>query len=479
MSTTPHTDAPLNIIGIPYDMIETCRWILKHTIYDLFYPLILGIFALPFTEVFNEYIFLLVLVEVAIVVGLFFFYWIRSIFTKEHNVGEMNDEKKWRYEILNKIGEENIVYEIGFVGDIMKMKNYTLKFEKGINKFFKGINLIVGNLEGMIKDETTRRLIRQKHQSKIIQNLREITEPTPKWLICISNNHSADYKKEFFDKTRNFIDSHCGFKAFGYEGRQSIRVADRINIVSGTMWNNYKNDYASQFRDINLHYKPEYFNILFPHWHFENECYIRSKIKKRSRKLLLRGEYYNPNKKFPKLLRRTPINTYQGKSAAKWDLIFGHHSHVPQPIVDVENKNNKYLLAYSGGNFTSSKWINKHQHGLILRCQIVKKNKKGSLAIRKIDWSYTKCKRDRKAKIVHVDIDDKLNDKNAYDFRVTKILLNIFLISLVYLIASPIISSVLSISIFKILEIFRNSLFIIGVQFLAVWAISWILYKYK
>jgi len=488
--------SPLNIKGIPYDAIETCRWILKHTIYDLFYPLVLGLFALSTLDIFGRYFLLLVICEAVITIGLFFYYLIRSIITREKNVGSFN-KLNWRSLGSQKLNplesqklKENKTYEIGFVGDIMKMKNYTLKFSKNIEHFFKGADLIVGNLEGMINNNTRKYFVRQKHKSAILKDLKKITDPSPKWLLCISNNHSADFDEIIFYKTQDIIDNCGKFKAFGYNGLQNYSPIDGINIVSGTMWNNYKNTYASQFSDINTYYEPESFNILYPHWHFENECYIRRKIKEKSKNLLLSGVYHEYKKFLPKKLQRAPIKIYSGNSgiSAKWDLIFGHHSHVPQPIVthppnnnnqQHNNLNQKNLLAYSGGNFTSSKWINKHQHGLILRCQLEKKKEEDSFTIKKIDWSYTECKRNRKAKTVQVDIDVKHNKKNVYDFRVTKLIFNMFIVSIFYFFATPIISSISSIPIFTILEVFRNSIFVIGTQFIAVWAILRILYRYN
>ena len=156
-------------------------------------------------------------------------------------------------------------------------------------------------------------------------------------------------------------------------------------------------------------------------------------------------------------------------------MIFGHHTHVPQPIIPIQN----HLLAYSGGNFTSSKWINKHQHGLITRCQLARVDEKSPLVVRKIDWSYTKCERDRKGKKVHVNIDAKLNLLNSYDFRETKILLNLLVVSIIYLLVTPILSIWLSIPILDILGLLIKSLLIVGAQLFAVWLISKLLLYYK
>jgi len=473
-------DSPLNVFGTPYDLIETLRWILKHIIYDLFYPLTLVIFILFFFKEIPSYFLLLGIVVSVVTLSYFLFYWIQSVRSKQKNTGDYDESRNWRVKMVNKIEEKEPIYTIGFVGDIMKMKKYTIKFDKNIVNFFKGVDLIVGNLEGMIVDDKTFNILRQKHSSAILKDLTRITEPPPKWLLCISNNHSADYKQGWFSATQNLIDNEVGFSSFGEKTKtQNFIPREGINIVSGTMWNNYKNNFASLFREINSHHDPDSFNILYPHWHFENECYVRREIVERCKSLFIDGIYYAIRKFVPKKLRRPPIKTYKKKP--KWDLIFGHHTHVPQPIIVIPNPKTHQndLLAYSGGNFTSSKWIAKHQHGLILKCQLVKTDTNKPFATRSIEWSYTECKRDRKNKIVHINIDIEHNKKNTYDFRVIKVLKNLFIVSICYLIFTPIISLHPEIDFFDLIMVFFRVVGVIGIQFIAVWVISRLLFKYK
>ncbi len=476
--------APLNLFGIPYDLTETFRWIIKHLIYDLFYPITLGLFILFFIKEIPSYWILFLICVSTISLGCFLFYWIQSVRNKEKNTGIYNEEYKWNVDKLNDFDEKNVIFEIGFVGDIMKMKKYRIEFDDSIKSFFNGVNLIAGNLEGMINDKKTLNILRQKHNSNILVDLSNITEPSPEWLLCISNNHSADYKLKWFNETLNIIDKKDGFRVFGKIGNlQQYQPRKDINIVSGTMWNNYKNNFASQFREINNFYEDTSFNILYPHWHFENECYVREKVVKKCKSLFTTGEYDTTHKFIPKKFRRKAINTYDKNP--KWDLIFGHHTHVPQPIVVVPNsvthKNN--LLSYSGGNFTSSKRIAKHQHGLILRCQIGKintTNNDASFAVRRIDWSYTKCKRDKKKKIVHIGIDEEHNKKKSYDFRETKILKNLFVVSILYLSITPIISVLVEeLNLLDVFMIFVLAISVIGIQFFVVWIISRLFFKYK
>jgi hypothetical protein len=380
---------------------------------------------------------------------------------------------------VNEI-EEKDVYTIGFVGDIMKMKNYKIEWGNGnIKRFFKGVDLIVGNLEGNIIDDKTVNVLRQKHNSDIFKYLSGITDPTPNWLLCISNNHSADFKPARFFHTKNQIDDTDGFQSFGDMGEQPKHSPrDGINIVSGTMWSNYKNTVASQFRDINSYYEENAFNILYPHWHYENECYVRRRLKKKCKSLFKNGLYYAESKLIPKIFLRRMLDT--NNEEPKWDLVVGHHTHVPQPIVIVEDPDTKIknVLAYSGGNFTSSKWIDKHQHGLILKCQIAKVNS-SEAAVRSIEWSYTKCDRNRRNKVVTIDIAEELNKKQIYDFRAIKVLKNLLIVSICYLIFTPLISYIYTIPYWTLFLIFIRTLGVIGVQFLAVWLISRLLYKYK
>ena len=61
------------------------------------------------------------------------------------------------------------VFTIGFVGDIMKMGKYELKFEKRIKDFFDDVKLIVGNLEGIITDKWPG-ITAQKHNATRISH---------------------------------------------------------------------------------------------------------------------------------------------------------------------------------------------------------------------------------------------------------------------------------------------------------------------
>ena len=86
----------------------------------------------------------------------------------------------------SKLNEINPDYKIGFVGDIMKMFGYELVFDDSIKKFFNNVDLIVGNLEGILTLQPGF-VAAQRHEDDIMRQLSEIKFPIP---------HSKQIQKE-------------------------------------------------------------------------------------------------------------------------------------------------------------------------------------------------------------------------------------------------------------------------------------------
>ncbi|MBY8991455.1 MAG: CapA family protein [Candidatus Lokiarchaeota archaeon] len=271
---------------------------------------------------------------------------------------------------LNEINETK--YRIGFVGDIMMMRGYQLRFSNEVIKFFgdvnEGVKLIVGNLEGIIRNEDPS-LTKQAHPSTILRQLSHLLRDNS-LLLCLSNNHSIDYGNQEFHKSLLIIQQTPKIDVFGRNDVPNVFVDNqKINISSASEWSNQKNwKCISKYgtNQLSSYYAQDRFNILTPHWNYENERYVRKRLQKRSKKLVID----NGNK--------------------NWDLIFGHHTHVRQPIIKVRenfldangnpildaNNNPKglwKLVAFSGGNLTSGVTFirrKKHIHGRIMRCDI-------------------------------------------------------------------------------------------------------------
>ena len=105
---------------------------------------------------------------------------------------------------LNRIKEP--IYKIGFVGDIMMMRDYKLKFSDEVINFFgtgeDRVDIIIGNLEGIIRDEDPF-FTKQAHPPTILRELQHLLRNNG-WLLCLSNNHSIDYgNKAFHDSLLN------------------------------------------------------------------------------------------------------------------------------------------------------------------------------------------------------------------------------------------------------------------------------------
>jgi Ca2+/Na+ antiporter len=453
--------ARLNFFGNPYDWKESLKWIAKHLIIEIYYPL-MGLFFLAFI-VFNNpslqilsYIFTPILF---LLIALFIYRFWKRKKNKIENIGKYDDKKdKWVKGSCHALKKR--VYTIGFVGDIMKMGKYKLKFDTEISRFFNDVDLVVGNLEGIITDKWPG-ITAQKHSAEILKQLTELVKPPQKWLLCTSNNHSSDFGHVEFLISQKKIRKK-GFNLVGDIKHPSYSYSQddkpEINIASGTMWNNQRNHcYVCQFDFINDLYQPDNFNILLPHWHFENEYYIRKDSQTRSKHLILAGMYI---KKLPKwsekllkamknipvlkdipIINKFPINQkidekieyltrnqqrkdeiqklkyYRRKRSKgynidlkKWDLIYGMHSHVPQPITHYK----KRLLAYSGGNLTSSQWRKKHRSGLILKCELGQVDNSNRLVLGNFEWSYTYNDRKWNDDKVIVKLDTDRNAKKSF-----------------------------------------------------------------
>ncbi|MHA2035248.1 MAG: hypothetical protein ACW98X_02370 [Promethearchaeota archaeon] len=501
----------LRIFSTPYGWIENINWLIKHLIIDIFYPFVIVFSLIIFYTIIPLELTLALGIFLGISVVAFIIRGIKRIRNRFPNIGKLNEDG-WRENSFNELEEP--IYNIGFVGDIMKMGKYKLKFEKRVRKFFKDVNLMVGNLEGIITSSNWLGLTAQKHDALILQQLRRLGHHPQDWLLCTSNNHSSDFGKSEFQMSNKII--RCrGYNVFGdTHENQNFLFKDTINLVSGTMWNNQRHhDDIAQFEDINDHYQKNQFNILFPHWHYENESYVRKRIILKSISLILTGAYlilekikrvvykvikdlgiFDGISQFPKYRKiarffnfidqlvnfklyqkfNREFNRELNKDDLhRWGLIYGHHSHVPQPITNYGPR----ILAYSGGNFTSSQTRKKHISGLVMKCQIGQVKNTQQHGIGKMEWSYTinekkKIKRKtkwglsfkKKIKVDTVVVDCNRNRTNCFTNIRNKIWTNI-----IYIIIFSAFEFVIFGSIFNFFNIFRyNSLLIFSVTIVSV-----------
>jgi hypothetical protein len=252
-------------------------------------------------------------------------------------------------------------------------------------------------------------------------------------LLCVTNNHSIDFGNSDFHVSLEDIQKDQRFDVFGRNDVPNVLVKDKnISIACASEWSNQKNwECISRYKQNNrrsqrsrcddenytgFFHCDDKFNILFPHWGYENEKYVRTRVQKDAIGLITgKSQTYSPFQNFIRVLFRKKVTPNLDK---KWDFIFGHHSHVRQPIIEIKdtleiNGNNipyKRLVAFSGGNFTSGANIirkKKHIYGIIMKCKIGPlKDGNGKLAIGEVKLRRTVNKKG-----------DKVVDGNTVEYK--------------------------------------------------------------
>ena len=328
-----------------------------------------------------------------IVIGVnLFFIAIYLIFMYNH---KYNPRPPLPQNFLNSIYQENKVI-IGFVGDIMPTGKYNMTFSRRVIKFFTECDLIVGNLEGiMVKDITYKkigkRISTQRHTYSILNLLLSLGKAPKNWLLCVSNNHSGDLGIAGFIEMIGVL-KEKQFNIFGDEDNPTFFYNTKdflVNLVAGTMWSNYRKcRFVSRFGCAGKYHEDIAFNILFPHWHYENEPYIRPFMGEKSRNFLQFGKY-KKDKEIEKYYNN-PTDSPNQPGLKEWDFVFGHHSHTPQPIEIFSQQGIRKVLAYSGGNFTSGKGRKKHRKGMIAKIVLGKSTElPNRIVVEKLAWRYT------------------------------------------------------------------------------------------
>ncbi|NHJ21735.1 MAG: hypothetical protein EAX91_12380 [Candidatus Lokiarchaeota archaeon] len=338
--------------------------------------------------------------------------------------------------IINEISDEP-KYKIGFVGDIMKMNGFGLNFHPDIKTFFKDTDLIIGNLEGIIINKKCP-ILKQGHLVGILEKLEALLSDNNMWLLCLSNNHGEDFSNTQFNETVHTIQNYSDkFNVFGRGDVSFISNEKKdLYVACATQWSNQKtwnytfkynnpsielNDYINSATYPFQLIRNNNFNILLPHWGFENEKYVRTRFQEDAKALLtgILPDY----KWLKKIYKKRLLKGIFAHPNHKWDLIFAHHPHVLQPIMTVpdtfKTKDGKTiplkkLVVFSAGNFTSGANIirkKKHISGIIMKCEIGPlKECNEKLAIGKMEWRRTKNLKIRvkrkPAKLVCIDSDN-------------------------------------------------------------------------
>lgn len=401
--------------SLPYDPQEMIYWVIKMLVLPLL--VIILIFWLNLLPTFENPVFGIATSILEPIAGIFIFIMVReSVRAYQNRIS--NNRRVTSGVPLNEL--DRVDFKIGFVGDIMMMNGHDLRFDPLVVEFFNDVEVILGNLEGIVSNAETH-LSQQRHIPDTLTHLWRVLSPNINWLLCLSNNHSIDYGNKAFHESLIKIQSNQRINVFGRNDVKNVLVQGlQINIASGTEWSNQNTwNCTTRYRNTELwtYHKNDIsptnvkrFNILYPHWGYENERYVRKRIQKDATALLTgKRQTYSDYQNY---IRRThdKLILPEENPLRKWDLIFGHHSHTPQPIMKVndyltDRNGNKVqdqsgndiifrkLVAFSSGNFTSGAWIirrKKHIYGKIMKCDIGPlKGHSNQLAVGNVEWRTT------------------------------------------------------------------------------------------
>lgn len=266
--------------------------------------------------------------------------------------------------ILNDITSK---FTLGLGGDVMMMFGHALIMDQSVKSFFAECDAMLLNMEGVITDHK-KRGPDQKHDPQIIQQLATLFRPDQTWL-SFANNHSADFgREECFTSIEHF--KAAGFHCFGTAEKPYADIHPNLRVITGTQWSNKPTqDLAWLDQSCEQYIDASKFNLLYPHWGYEMECYPRYEAVKQMSLWL---------------------NCF--------DSVIGHHSHTPQPIQIVEKNHLKKIAAYSLGDFCfgmaskSKPGLKHYPYGLVIKVQIGPlNNQPGKWAVGQVDWSFIDC----------------------------------------------------------------------------------------
>lgn len=300
----------------------------------------------------------------------------------------LGPSKKYRgtAEFMPKTSQVNEItpkIKLGFIGDIMRMAKNKLIIDNSIKEFFKDIDYLIGNFEGIITTKYKRGAVGS--QILVESDLEAIKEflPPEKILLSYSNNHAGDFGWEEFQKSYKIVKDH-GFNVIGRRDEPTILLDNKVNIGVASFLSDQRCAFISDKEELTTYYnKKAKFNILYPHWGFELQYYPWPDQVELAKKLL-----------------------------TTWDLILGHHAHTPQPVSVYPTVKGNKVVAYSLGNFCYGlKWKKYHHNGLVVTTELGP-NKKDIWQTGKFNWEFIQVFFEKQKQVRVSIIDDYKHFKN-------------------------------------------------------------------
>lgn len=219
---------------------------------------------------------------------------------------------------------------VGFVGDICPLNDRKATMDQQVLDFFGSCDLMVGNFEGVITQYPFRPFL-HKHTTDIFQVL-ELIKPLSKWTLSIANNHAIDYGDEALIQTIDAFNER-DIDWLGTVERPMTYLTEDITVSAWTWWMNGKTE-RIQMVDSGVP-SEKGLHLACPHWGYEHE--------------------------------RSPRADQRQELPNGYDLITGHHSHLPQPL---ELGDESTPVAWSLGNFLTAKTLPVLGEGAVLKVTI-------------------------------------------------------------------------------------------------------------
>jgi hypothetical protein len=300
----------------------------------------------------------------------------------------LGPSKKYRgsAEFTPKISHVNEItpkIKLGFIGDIMRMAKNKLVIDGTIKEFFKDIDYLLGNFEGIITTKYKRGAVGSQISTESdLEAIKELLQPE-KILLSYSNNHAGDFGWEEFQKSYKIVKDH-GFMVIGRRDEPAILLDNKVNIGVASFLSDQRCSFISDKEELTEYYNENAkFNILYPHWGFELQYYPWPAQVDLAKKLL-----------------------------NSWDLILGHHAHTPQPVSVYPTVKGNKAVAYSLGNFCYGlKWKKHHHNGLIVTTEIGP-NKNSIWQTGKLNWEFIQVFFEKRKQVRVSIIDDYKHFKN-------------------------------------------------------------------
>ncbi|HEY2518125.1 MAG TPA: CapA family protein [Polyangiaceae bacterium] len=217
---------------------------------------------------------------------------------------------------------------IGFAGDVMPLMGRTLAFTPDVPAFFADCERVVANLEGIVTEERWVPFL-QRHSPAVFDALASLA-PAARWVLGIANNHAPDYGDAGFDQTLRAIE-HAKMAYVGTVERPRLALAPGVTLSAWTEWTNGTSRRVPTRDPGCARAQAGDVAIAFPHWGYEFE--------------------------------RLPRASQRASLPAGYDVVVGHHSHLPQPLERIGDR----LVAWSLGNFSTDIPLRLMAEGALLK----------------------------------------------------------------------------------------------------------------